>query len=160
MTIETTPSSEMFFKFFEGFKRTHFGDHLSGRHQTSNTGRPNVTTEIPVLSGENFHYLASRYRRGSKFGGLLVFNKEILTVRHLVVPTASGIYPEGKGKGNPKIIPRKHTANLERKQGGNFTYYREHKSWRILNLCDAIAARSLTYWRYLYLSACVASDAT
>ena len=67
-----------------------------------------------------FWFLASRYRRGSKFGGLLVSNKEILTVRHLVVPTASGIYPEGKGKGNPKIIPRKHTANLERKQRGKF----------------------------------------
>ena len=77
-----------------------------------------------------------------------------------MVPTASGKYPGGKGEGKPKIIPRKNTTNLERKLGENFTYYREHKRWWILNLCGAIAAMSLTYLRYIYLSACVASDAT
>ena len=74
------------------------------------------------------------------------------TVRHLVVPTASGKYPEGKGKGNPKVVPRKRTTNLEPKLGENFTYYREHKSWRILNLCGAIAAMSLTHLRCISIS--------
>ena len=82
-------------------------------------------------------------------------------VRHLVIPAASGKYPEGNGEGETqKVITRKHTTNLERKLGENFTYYREHKRWWILNLCGAIAAMSLTYLRYIYLSACVASDAT
>ena len=66
----------------------------------------------------------------------------------------------GIGKGiTQKVIPEKHTTNLERNLGENFTYYREHKRfvgpepmWRY----SGVVTHSL---RYIYLSACVASDA-
>ena len=107
--------------------------------------------------GKNFHYLAPRYRRGGKFGGLLVCNKRTLFVRHLILPAASEVIL-GNGKGiTQKVIPEKHTTNLERNLGENFTYYGEHKRLRILNLCCAIAAMSLGA-RDISLKACVASD--
>ena len=118
-----------------------------GQYFSLNTCRPNVTTGNSVFSGAMiFHCLAPRsIKGGGKYGGPLVFSQRSPTVRHLVVPTASGKDPEGEGKGNPKVIPRKRTTNLEPKLGENFTYYREHKRWWLLDLCGAIAAMSLTY---------------
>ena len=58
---------------------------------------------------------------------------------------------------NPGATPKTTHTNLERNLEENFTYYREHKRLRILNLCCAIAAMSLGA-RDISLKACVASD--
>ena len=72
-------------------------------------------------------------------------------------PTASGEYPGERERTNPGATPKTTHTNLERNLGENFTYYGEHKRLRILNLCCAIAAMSLSA-RDISLKACVASD--
>ena len=83
------------------------GDNLPPRAHASSYRKVDLWDNKKIRSEIRLLSCSPVYQRGGKYGGPLVLQQEILSVRHLVNPAASGRYPEGKGKGKPKSNTQK-----------------------------------------------------